>query len=504
MENRSHYLRLTWFIVRILFLLTLAIVSPAVTSAQTRIISLSGDLDFGRIPLGTSSQRTLIISNLGNSVLTISNLYYPPEPVLVQVDFAGNFSGPIEPGAAEFVPITFTPLGTAINGGSNDLDFQGYLFVDSNANGGSNSIFMSGVGTWPPLSHSLNLNFGRVPVGTFNASILILTNIGNTPVTISNVFVPDGFFSGFPNTIAPGARESLSVMFEPTAVADYAGDVSISSDATDPALVVLMPNGNITNSPSGFSAFSVSGAGAYPGGKFEGLFMSSNNPAFESSGYFTADSTTNGALRATITLAGKRYPFSAQVSSSGTVTATIVRKKMPALNVSLLFGGFNRAWTGTIGDGAWTAELTSEPATLLSKHSPRPVPSGKYTINLAGSTNALLAPTAPGTGMISIRLTDATHITGVLGDGTRYSQNTIMCGSHLPFYASLYGHRGAILGWIGFAYQPPPPPRPINPSPSAAPELQIAGTLHWFKPAGVDRDYPDGFSFQTTATGSTP
>ena len=286
---------------------------------------------------------------------------------------------------------------------------------------------------------------------------------------------------------------------------DYAGIASISSDATDPALVVLLPNGNLTNSPSGFSAFPVSGAGTYPGGKFEGLFMSSNNPAFESSGYFTADSTTNGALRATITLAGKRYPFSAQVSSSGTVTATIVRKKQPALNVSLQFGGFSRAWTGTIDDGAWTAELTSEPTTLLFKHFPRAVPSGKYTINLAASTNALLAPTAPGTGTISLRLTDATHITGVLGDRTRFSQNTLMCNSHLPFYASLYHNRGAILGWIDFVHQPPPPPSGTNPLPSAlSDDLQIAGSLYWIKPAGIDPDYPDGFTFQTTVTGSVP
>jgi hypothetical protein len=504
MRYRNHYHRLTSSIAGILTFLILAIGSLQITSAQTRIISLSGDLDFGRVPLHSSSQRLLAISNLGDSVLTVSNLNYPLVPLWGQASFQGNWSGTIPPNSTQYVYITFTPMGSGIDGDTNDVDIQGYLSVESDATAGANYFFMSGVGTWSPLPPILNLNFGRVPIGTFHGFILNLTNIGNAPVTISNVFVPDGFFAGFPNTIAPGARESLSVEFEPTTVTDYAGNVSISSDATDPALVVLMPNGNLTNSPSGFSTFPVSGAGAYPGGKFEGLFMSSNNPAFESSGYFTADSTTNGELRATITLAGKRYPFSAQVSSSGTVTATIVRKKLPALNVSLLFGGFNRAWTGTIDDGAWTAELTSEPATLLSKQSLRAVPAGKYTINLAGSTNALLAPTASGTGTISVRLTDATHVTGVLGDGTRYSQNTFLCNSHLPFYASLSDNRGAILGWIGFVHPPPPPPHVINPAPLAAPELQIVGTLHWFKPAGIDFDYPDGFSFQTTVSGSVP
>ena len=188
MGNRCHYHRLTSLIAGALTFFIAAVVSPQIASAQTRIISLSGDLDFGRIPLGTYSQRTLTISNLGDSVLTISNLYYPPEPVSMQINFAGNFSGPIPPGGVAFVPITFVPLGTAINGGANDLDFQGYLFVDSDATAGSNSILMSGVGTRSPLPPILNLNFGRVPVGTINAFILTLTNIGNAPVTISNVF----------------------------------------------------------------------------------------------------------------------------------------------------------------------------------------------------------------------------------------------------------------------------------------------------------------------------
>jgi hypothetical protein len=501
MGYHRHYHRRTFPVAPLLIFIAIALGTLQIASAQTRIISLSGDLDFGRIPLQSSAQGTLVISNLGDSVLTISNLYYPSEPAFVQVNFAGNFSGPIEPGGSASVPITFTPIGTAINGGTNDLDFQGYLFVDSDATGGSNSILMTGVGTWPPLTPNVNLAFGTVPVGTLNGDILILTNIGTTPVTVSNIFVPLGFVAGFSATIAPGQGEYADVGFAPTAVGNYAGIASISSDATDPALVVITPGGNLTNSPSGLFAFSVSGAGAYPSGRFEGLFMSTNNPAFESSGYFTAD-TSNGILRATITLAGKHYPFTAQISSSGAASATIVRKKLPALNVSLQFGGFGEAWTGTIDDGTWTAELSSAPAILISKQSTRPIPSAKYTFNLAGSTNASVGPTIPGTGTIALRPTDAIHLTGVLGDGTHYFQNTILCPPiRIPFYASLYGNRGAILGWIFFLHQQQPPPQPI---PQTALQFQIVGTLHWFKPAGIDREYPNGFSIQTTVSGSVP
>ena len=47
-------------------------------------------------------------------------------------------------------------------------------------------------------------------------------------------------------------------------------------------------------------------------------------------------------------------------------------------------------------------------------------------------------------------------------------------------------------------------PIEIQPQHLTETDLQIIGTLHWFKPANIDRDYPDGFSFQTTVTGSVP
>src|SRR6185312_11535573 len=191
MANRSHQHRLASSIARILTSIIFAIGSLGVASAQTRIISLSGDLDFGSIPLGLSAQRTLIISNAGDSVLTISNLDFPPVPILEQVAFQASFSGTIEPGGSVYVPITFTPLGTTINGGSNELDFEGYLSVASDATAGTGAIWMTGIGTWPPLATSLNLDFGTVPLGQNKGIALSITNTGTTPVTVSNSTVAE-------------------------------------------------------------------------------------------------------------------------------------------------------------------------------------------------------------------------------------------------------------------------------------------------------------------------
>ena len=52
----------------------------------TRIIVLSGDLAFGTVPVGGSSNLTLTVSNSGNSTLTVDGISYP-------TGFSGAWSG---------------------------------------------------------------------------------------------------------------------------------------------------------------------------------------------------------------------------------------------------------------------------------------------------------------------------------------------------------------------------------------------------------------------------
>jgi len=518
MGNRRHSYRLASSIVGILALIISAFAAPGSASAQTRIISLSGDLDFGRIQFGTSAQRALTISNAGDSVLTISNLSFPPVPAMSQSSFQGNWSGTIQPGGSQDVIMTFTPAQTLVNG-PHDLDFQGYLQIDSDATSGPNFLWLTGVGTWPPATRTLSLNsnldFGTVPIGTTAELFLTLTNGGNMPLTVSNITFPAGFSSYFlPVTIAASSATNVIVTFSPSTVTNYGGIATVDSDATDPIFIVVTYGGNTTNSLLGWTQFAVSGTGTYPSGKLAGLFMPTNNVAFDNSGYFTANCTAKGKLNATITLAGKRYPFSAQLSPSGAASVSIARKHLPNLNVSVQFSAngiqvsqdFAAVWTGTVDDGTWTAKLNVQNADLIAKNALRSVGAGKYAINIAGSTNASVAPTAPGTGTIAVKLTGATHVTGTLGDGARFSQQTILDSTHVPFYASLYGNRGAILGWLSFERGVSQPPPQILPSIVPSPTIYIHGTLNWFKPAGIDPDYPGGFTFETkvTVTGATP
>jgi hypothetical protein len=97
----------------------------------TRVISLSGNLAFGDVPMGSSGNETLTINNTGNSTLTVSSIAYPD-------GFSGNWSGAIPSGGSTSLTVTFSPL-VATNYGGN-------LMVNSDATSGINTLAVSGIG----------------------------------------------------------------------------------------------------------------------------------------------------------------------------------------------------------------------------------------------------------------------------------------------------------------------------------------------------------------------
>ncbi|MBE0544432.1 MAG: choice-of-anchor D domain-containing protein, partial [Verrucomicrobia bacterium] len=102
------------------------------TITPTRVISLSGDLVFGSVVVGSSAQRTLTIANTGNSTLTVSSISYPS-------GFGGNWSsGTIPAGGSQNVTVTFSP--SAATG------YDGTVTVNSDKTSGVNTIAASGLG----------------------------------------------------------------------------------------------------------------------------------------------------------------------------------------------------------------------------------------------------------------------------------------------------------------------------------------------------------------------
>lgn len=442
------------------------------------------------------------------------------------------------------------------------------------------------------ISMAKTVDFRMVNIGEGEGMTFAITNEGNAPLTLSNFSLPNGFSLLVPgegfgeefelnsgtltNTIAPGAWTNVEVTFDPTNVGEYGGVGMIGSDAT-----------------GGSGEFTVSGEGVYSTGQFIGLFYPGNsefvgiaplqagNVSVDNSGYFSAVVAVNGGFSGVLRLGGERYPFSGRLSPSGAYAGSIARKGMSDLGVSFQLN--LNYLQGVISNETWAANLFAYraipypiPENVLRRdrrfhHGGRPgVPlpfgeplPGSYHFEISGSTNSLMAPTNNGRGTIKIAASYAVHLSGTLGDGTKFSQGTLSSGTQLPFYASLYNHQGAIVGWIedglvatnfhgsipqitnfipvtnippiiilrsnlppftNFPSLTNPGALPIGPVailPVQESELnsisrtptknlppfpgtnRISGTVNWFKPAQIDSNYPDGFSFQTTVSGPT-
>jgi hypothetical protein len=111
---------------------TKSVTGNGILPDDTRIISLSGDLDFGTVQLGSTPTKTLRISNTGNDTLQVTGINYPFSV------FSGDFVGNIAPGDYENVTVTFAPTAAQT--------YSGTLTVNSNKTGGTNTITVSGTG----------------------------------------------------------------------------------------------------------------------------------------------------------------------------------------------------------------------------------------------------------------------------------------------------------------------------------------------------------------------
>jgi hypothetical protein len=219
---------------------------------------------------------------------------------------------------------------------------------------------------------------------------------------------------------------------------------------------------------------------------FNGLFYPSNNVATNNSGYFSARSTTKSKFSAKFRFASKQYSLSGVLSTNdGSFSGQIVRKGMSNLVVTLQtgFDGGN-VWKGTITDGAFLADLVAVRTVITSKTNPAPQ-TGIYALTIAGSVSSPVLTNGPGT--LTVTSSGIAKTKAVLGDGAKMSQSTtVNVNGQLPFFGSLYSKKGSILGWLTFTN-------------TVGDELN--GSVDWFKPAGLETNNPNGFSFTTPLTG---
>ncbi len=370
------------------------------TPLPTRIISLSGNLAFGSVTVGSTAQTTLAINNTGNSTMTVSSISYPS-------GFSGNWSGTIGAGGSQPVTVTFSPTSTSSYGGT--------VTVNSDYTSGVNTIAASGTGTPTPtriISLSGNLAFGSVAVGSTAQTTLTIYNTGNSTMTVTSISYPSGFSGNWSGTIDAGGSQPVTVTFSPTSTISYGGTVAVNSDYT-----------------SGVNTIGASGTGAPQPTRIIAL---SGNLAFAN---VTVGSSEQATLtiantgNSTLTVSGIGYPagFSGDWSS-GTIPAG---SSQP---VTVTFAP--TATTGYGGNITVTSDATSGINTIAASGTGTPQPTRIIALsanlsfgNVTVGSSAQATLTIASTGNSTLTVSGIGYPAGFSGN---WSSGTIPAGSSQP------------------------------------------------------------------------
>jgi hypothetical protein len=326
-------------------------VSGTGTQTTAPAISLTGDLSFGNVTVGTTQTKTFTIKNTGNAPLTVSMIEWPSGYTVSWSTSA------IAAGNSINATVTFKPTSA--------ISYNGVLTVYSNASNGTQTISVSGAGisaTSPSISLSGSLAFGSVTVGSTSTKTLTIQNTGSATLTVNSVTCPSGFSANWTSgTISAGGSKSVTITFSPTSASNYSGNISVTSNASN-----------------GTQTIAVSGTGAQ-------------------------------AATPTISLSGSLAFGSVTVGSTSTKTLTIQNTGSATLTVNSITcpSGFSANWTsGTIAAGSSrSVTITFSPTQATSYSGSITVSSnasnGTQSISVSGTGAQAATPTISLSGSLS-------------------------------------------------------------------------------------------------------
>jgi hypothetical protein len=205
--------------------------TPETSGASIDLSATS--LTFGNLAVGQSATQTVTLSNSGTEMLTVS---------AISVSGAGfTASGPHLPlslnaGQSATITAAFKPTSSAKE--------TGMITIASNAPSSPSLVALSGNGitaaglTATPAS----IAFGSVAVGSEATQTVSLTNNGSESAAISKIAATGTGVSisgaAAPMTLAAGQSANLAITYKPTTAGSLSGTVSITSNASNPSMVI--------------------------------------------------------------------------------------------------------------------------------------------------------------------------------------------------------------------------------------------------------------------------
>jgi uncharacterized repeat protein (TIGR02543 family) len=222
-------------------------------------------------------------------------------------------------------------------------------------------------------------------------------------------------------------------------------------------------------------------------GTYYGLIMEDTNaPSNQTLGSFTATTTEGGTYSAKFQLGGRTFALSGAFDASGSSYPVIVSPNLRTLFVELHLDLTNGSgFSGTLGDGTWTAAISANKSFFKAKSNPCAF-AGKYTFANPSSGAYGALPLGHNYGTVNVDAAGHVRCAAWLADGTRVTQSTMLSSTgDWPFYVSLYGGKGCLAGWLTFTN--------LNGLPDL-PWLPLSGVPVWVKPAATTKYAPEGFT----------
>ncbi|RLC51536.1 MAG: hypothetical protein DRI23_04810 [Candidatus Cloacimonadota bacterium] len=171
------------------------------------VLDISTDcIDFGNVVVGEQVTDTLVVSNIGNEILNITDIDISESEFSINMT---NFS--IEPGNYEELYITFSPLLTTPY-------FATMTIFNNDQMNPEAEIDLIGNNQFPNIDLSTeSIDFGGVVLGEQDTETLIVSNLGSLILHVSNVELNSDVFSADLDEffVEPGESQEINIVYTP-------------------------------------------------------------------------------------------------------------------------------------------------------------------------------------------------------------------------------------------------------------------------------------------------
>ncbi|MFH0765961.1 MAG: choice-of-anchor D domain-containing protein [Calditrichota bacterium] len=217
----------------------------AIYFRQVPDISVSPEaLDFGEVHVGQSVRAEARIINLGQMDLIIESIVLAPEDAPFQIVQGGDLAA-LEPGVEQIIRIEFNPV--EIGQAQAEL-----VVLSDDPDEAEVRIALTGLGL-PPVPNILietaRLLFGQTPLGGESNQALAIQNLGEAPLTISNIQIQgdsaDVFAADFqqPIEVEPQSQVDITITYAPRDLGSASANLIVTSDDPDEDEIVISLSG---------------------------------------------------------------------------------------------------------------------------------------------------------------------------------------------------------------------------------------------------------------------